>query len=129
MRPYTRPMDFAWWLTRRAYVLFVVRELTSVFIAAYMVVFLILLRRLAAGPEAYATYRGVLGSPGMIVFHLVALAAAVYHSVTWFGLAPKAAAVRLRGRRVRPGTVIAANYALWLAASLVVVWIVLGGVR
>ncbi len=129
MRPYTRSTGFAWWLTRRAYVLFVVRELTSVFIAAYMVVLLILLRRLAAGPEQYAAYLGLLRSPGLVAFHVVALAAAVYHSITWFSLAPKAAAVRLRGRRVRPAAVITANYALWLAASLVILWIVVGSGR
>ena len=127
MRPYYRPTHFTWWLTSRAYFLFVVRELTSVFIAAYLVFLLVLLWRLAAGPEAYAAYRGFLGSPGMVLFHLAALAAALYHSITWFRLAPMAITVRLRGRRLPGAAIVAANYAAWLAVSLAVAWLVLRG--
>jgi len=126
---YRRPSEFAWWVTNRAYFLFVVRELTSVFIAGYGVVLLVLLQRLAAGPQTYAAYLRFLASPGMIFFHLVALAAALYHSVTWFRLAPQAMPVRLRGRRVPPPAIVAAGYAAWGAISLVVVWIVLRGPR
>ena len=125
MRAYSRPTEFNWWLTNRTYFFFVVRELTSVLIAAYMVFLLVLLRRLAAGPEAYAAYLRFLGSPGMLLFHLVTLAAALYHSITWFRLAPMAITLRVRGRRVPGATVVAANYAAWLVVSLVVAWIVL----
>lgn len=125
MKTYYRPTEFNWWLTNRTYFFFVVRELTSVLIAAYMVFLLVLLRRLAAGPEAYAAYLRFLGSPGMLLFHLVALAAALYHSITWFRLAPMAITLRVRGRRVPGASVVAANYAAWLAVSLVVAWIVL----
>ena len=125
MKAYHRPTEFNWWLTNRAYFLFVVRELTSVLIAGYMVFLLVLLRRVAAGPEAYAAYLRFLGSPGMLLFHLVALAAALYHSITWFRLAPMAVTLRVRGRRVPGATVVAANYAAWLTISLVVAWIVL----
>lgn len=125
MKTYSRPVEFAWWLTSRAYFLFVVRELTSVFIAAYLVFFLILLRRLDAGPDAYAAYLRFLRAPGMILFHVVALAAAVYHSITWFRLAPQALVVRVGGRRVPARAVVWANYALWAAASAFVAWLVL----
>jgi fumarate reductase subunit C len=127
VKPYSRPPEFAWWLTNRAYFFFVVRELTSVFIAAYVVVLLLLLRRIAAGPQAYAAFLQGLRSPGMLVFHLAVLAAAVYHSITWFRLAPLALPLRLGGRRVSGRTVVAATFALWAALSLAVAWIVLRG--
>jgi len=129
VKPYRRPTEFAWWLTSRTYLLFVVRELTSVFIAGYGAVLLVLLQRLAAGPEAYAAYLRFLASPGMLLFHLVALAAAVYHSLTWFRLAPLAMPLWWRGRRVPSRTVVAAAYAGWGALSLVVAWVVLRGPR
>lgn len=126
MKTYSRPVEFAWWLTSRAYFLFVVRELTSVFIAAYLVVVLILLRRLDAGPAAYAAYLQFLRAPGMLLFHAVALAAAVYHSVTWFRLAPQALVVRVGGRRAPAPAVVWMNYALWAAVSAFVAWLILG---
>lgn len=126
MSPYQRPVRFTWWLGNRAYTFFVIRELTSIFIAAYAVLLLLLLRSLSAGREAYAAYLQFLTAPGMVMFHLVALAAAVFHAVTWFGLAPKGIAVRV-GDHALPGRIIvAANYAAWIVASVVIAWIVLG---
>lgn len=126
MSPYQRPVRFAWWLGHRAYTLFVIRELTSIFIAAYAVLLLLLLRSLSQGREAYAAYLQFLGTQGMVVFHLIALAAALYHAVTWFNLAPKGVAVRV-GNSALPGWIIVgANYAAWLAVSIIIAWIVLG---
>lgn len=127
MKTYRRPMPFAWWLRTRAYTLFVVRELTSVFVGAYALVLLLLLRSLATGPEAYGAFLEALRSPGLLLFHAAALAAAVYHSTTWFRLAPMAVALRARGRRISGAAVVAANYVAWAALSLAVAWLVLRG--
>jgi len=127
MIPYRRPVRFTWWWGRRAYTLFVVRELTSVFIGTYAVLLLLLVHRLGQGRAAYDAYLQFLTTPQMLTFHIVALAAALYHAVTWFALAPKALAVRTGGHRVPARVIVAANYATWIAASAVVAWIVLRG--
>ncbi|MDR7518561.1 MAG: fumarate reductase subunit C [Armatimonadota bacterium] len=127
MIPYRRPVRFAWWWGRRAYTLFVVRELTSVFVGAYAVLLLLLVRRLGQGREAYDAYLHFLTTPQMTIFHLVALAGALYHSVTWFALAPKAMAVRVGERRIPEPVITAAAYAVWVVASVGVAWIVLRG--
>jgi len=124
-RPYYRPMPGTWWLTNRAYFLFMVRELTSVFIAIYLVLLLILINRIAAGPDAYRAYVTLLASPGMLAFHLIALAGALYHSITWFSLAPRGLAVRLGERRVPDAIIAGSNFAAWVVATLVIAWIVL----
>ena len=126
-RAYHRRPQFAWWWGRRGYTLFVVRELTSVFIGAYAVLLIVLVRRLGQGPDAYRAYVEWLSSPGMLLFHLVALAAAIYHSVTWFALSPKAMAVRLGGRRIPDRAVVGANVAAWLIISAILAWILLRG--
>lgn len=118
MRTYRRPIPFAWWLRTRAYSLFVVRELTSVFVGGYAVVLLLLIRSLAAGPEAYQAFLAALRSPAAVIFHTFALVAAAYHSVTWFTLAPMAVALRVRGRRVPDALILGANYTAWAALSL-----------
>jgi len=121
-----RPMPLLWWLRSRAYVLFMVRELTSVLIAAYLVVFLIFLQRIAAGPSSYESFLRWLAQPAVLAFHLVALAAALYHSVTWLQLTPMTIVIRIRGRRVPAATIVAANFAVWGALSVLIVWLVMG---
>jgi len=103
-----------------------VRELTSVLIAAYLVVFLIFLQRIAAGPSSYESFLRWLAQPAVLAFHLVALAAALYHSVTWLQLTPMTIVIRIRGRRVPAATIVAANFAVWGALSVLIVWLVVG---
>jgi fumarate reductase subunit C len=126
MKALIRPVPVLWWLRSRAYILFVVREFTSVWIAAYLVVFLIFLQRLAAGPSSYESYLRWLAQPAVVAFHLIALAAALYHSVTWLELTPLTVVIRIRDRRVPARTIVAANVAAWIAVSIVVVWLVVG---
>ena len=125
MSPYHRSMEPTWWLSNRAYFLFMTRELTSVPIAAYLILLLVMLHKLAMGREAYEAYLRFLATPGMLAFHAVALVAAVYHSVTWFNLAPMAMALRIRERRVPPMIVIGVNYAAWIALSIATASLVL----
>ena len=125
--PYRRPMPVMWWLQNRAYFLFMVRELTSVFIAVYVVLLLILLSKLRAGPDAYEQHLRFLATPGVIIFHVIALASALFHTVTWFNITPNVLVVRLGARRVRGAIIVGVNYAAWIAVSIVLAWIVLRG--
>jgi fumarate reductase subunit C len=121
-----RPVPALWWLRSRAYLLFVVREFTSVLIAAYLVVVLIFLQRIAAGPASYESYLRWLAQPAVLAFHLVALAAALYHSVTWLELTPMTVVIRIRGRRIPAPLIVATNVAAWVATSVLIVWLVVG---
>lgn len=125
MRPYRRPMSSTWWTSRTNYVLFMLRELTSVFVAAFLIFYLVQLSHLAKGTESYTAFLGQRASLGWLVFHLLALVAALYHSITWFNLTPKVLVVR-RGEEKIPATLIAGpHYVAWLAISVVILWIVL----
>ncbi len=131
MRPYHRPVPNTWWLKRRPYVLFMIREVTSVFVAGYCVFLLVFIYRLGQGPDAYAGMLQALHSPVSIGLHLIALAFAAYHSFTWLKLAPQILTphflVLLVGDRDRARAIIAANnYVAWAVVSVVVAWVVLG---
>jgi fumarate reductase subunit C len=126
MKPYVRPMPATWWLKRSPYLLFMIRELTSVFVAAYVVIFLMMIRSLNEGQAAYEACLAELKTPLAISFHVVALAFAVFHTVTWFHLTPKAMAVRIGEERVKPAMIIAPNYVAWAVLSAIVAWFVLG---
>ena len=116
-----------WWLKRRSYLAFILRELSSVFVAWAVVYLLLLVRATARGTANYRDFLDWSANPGMLVLNLVAFAFLVLHAITWFNLAPQAMVVHMGRRRV-PGLWIAAsNYALWAVASIVITWIVLGG--
>ena len=125
--PYRRPISSTpWWLSKRTYVLFMLRELTSVLIAAFLVVYLIQLAQLAQGAEAYTAFVERLASPGWIIFHLLVFIAALYHSITWFNLTPQVIIVRRGEEQVAPIFIAGSHYVAWLAVSVVIVWIVVG---
>jgi fumarate reductase subunit C len=124
--PYRRPMSSTWWMSNPNYKLFMVREATAIFVGAFLVVFLLFLRNLAKGPDAYQAFVHGLSSPLWIVFHVIVLAMAMYHSITWFNLTPKAVVVRMGEDKVPPVFLIGPNYAGWLGISLLILWIVLG---
>ncbi|HXJ81681.1 MAG TPA: fumarate reductase subunit C [Candidatus Methylomirabilis sp.] len=109
-----------WWLKNPRYFRFMIREVTSVFIAIFLVVLLVELYQLSRGPDAYAAFADRLRSPGWILFHLVALAFALYHSVTWFNLTGVVQVVRVGERQVPPALVVAGAFAAWGAVSLAI---------
>ncbi len=119
---YYPKMASTWWLRRPNYLRFMLRELSSVFIAIFLVVFLVELGEVSRGPAAYAAFLEKLRSPGWIVFHIVALAFALYHSFTWFNLTAVVQVVRLGERQVPPGLVAAANFAVWGVVSLAILF-------
>jgi fumarate reductase subunit C len=125
MRRYIRPMPATWWLKRKPYLLFMLREFSSVFVAAYAVWLLFLLRRLQEGPAAYEAFLDGLRSPAAILFHIVALAFALLHTITWFNLTPKAMAVRRGEERVPDHLIILPNYIAWVVVSAALAWIII----
>ena len=123
---YHRPHRWAWFLERPGYVRFMIRELTSFFVAGYLIVFLVTLAKLGGGDAVFAEWVGTLSGPGWMVAHVVALVAAVWHSVTWFNVVPQAMPMYLGEDRVPAGVAaVLMGYGPWLTVSAVIVWWVL----
>jgi fumarate reductase subunit C len=120
-------MPATWWLKRGPYILFIARELSSVFVAAYALVLLVGIHRLRQGEAAWSAFAEWLRSPLAIAFHVVALGAALLHSVTFFNLSPRALVVRLGEWRAPDWMVAGAHYAGWVAVSAVLAFLVAGG--
>jgi fumarate reductase subunit C len=116
-RPYVREMPKFWWLGQRRHTLYMVRELTCVFIGAYVLVLLFGLYRLSQGRAAYGAFLDALQGPLAIAFHLLALVFALLHMVTWFGLTPKAMPLRFGEKAVSGTAIILAHYAVWFVVS------------
>ena len=124
---YYPKMSSTWWLRHPRYFGFMLRELSSVFIAVFLVVLLVQIHQAGQGAAAYAAVLEKLRSPGWIAFHVVALAFALYHSVTWFNLTGVVQVVRLGERQVPPQLVAATSFVLWGIVSLaILLWFLLG---
>ena len=94
------------------------REVTCIFIAIYTVILVIGCVRLAQGKEAYEQFLAALGTPSSIAFHLLALIFAIYHSFTWFNLAPKALPMHIGDKTVPAAAIAGAHYVGWIVISL-----------
>ena len=115
-KEYIRPMPANWWMMKKTFVLFIVRELTCVFVGGYALFLLMLVAR-RERPEAFAAW---LNSPLLIVLQIIALPMLLYHSITWINLTPKVMVVWRGEERVSPLLIAGANYVAWAIISIVI---------
>jgi len=125
-RWYRRRMSVFWWVGRRSYLIFVLRELSSVFVAWSVVFLLLLVHAVSEGGKQYQQFRNLSSNPWMLALNVVTLAFLLFHAITWFNLAPSAMVVRMRGKRVPRSWIAGAHYAGWALLSALVAWLIVG---
>jgi len=123
-RHYVRKLPATWWLRKRTYLVFMLRELTSVFVLAYAIFLMVVIGR-ADDPGSFSRLFDALDSPVGLVLHLLVLAVLLFHSITWINLTPKVLVLWRDDEQVDPRLIAAANYVGWAAASALVAWLVL----
>lgn len=123
-RTYQRPISIWWWLEKRSYFVFAMRELSCIFVAWFVVFLLLLVAAVGRGDSAYQSFLDWAATPWVVVLNVVTLLFVLVHTVTWFGLTPQAMAVRLRGQRVPAWQIVASQYVGLVAVSAFVVWLV-----
>jgi fumarate reductase subunit C len=117
---YVRPMA-GWYRRNPRFKSYLLREGTSVFVALYAVILLWGLTALSGGAERYERWLAFLASPLSVLLHLVILAAAVYHTYSWFQVAPKATPPLMLGTKSVPDSaIIGGGYAACVVVSLVI---------
>jgi fumarate reductase subunit C len=121
---YQTPLTSTWFMNRPGFRKFMVREATAFFISSYVMFLLVWLYQLMHGE--YAVMVEVARNPVSVVFHIVVLLAALYHSITWFNLTPQIMPVFMGEERVPgPFVAIATGYAPWIVLTVIIVWWVL----
>jgi len=120
-RPYVRSMR-KWWMRDTFFMVYMAREATAVFVAAYALVLLVGLVRLAQGEAAWNGWLQAMKSPTSLVFHAAVLATFVYHTWSWFRIMPKTMPlIFLGGRKLAPGVITGTGIAVALVACVAVV--------
>jgi fumarate reductase subunit C len=121
---YRPPVPVLWWTRKPSYLVFVLRELSSLFVAWLVLYLLLLVRAVGRGEEAYDEFLDRATSPWLVVLNVVAMAFLVLHTITWFSLTPKAMVIVVGGRRVPSAAIIGALYAALAVVSASVYWLV-----
>ena len=125
-KPYIREVKRSWFMDRRAYVKYMVREGTAVFSLIVSIELLAICLIAALYPDAAPQMvASLIQHPAIIALNITALLAVLFHAVTWFNLMPKA--VRMfRTRSEQETRLIPARFfvvMLWLVmivASVIV---------
>jgi fumarate reductase subunit C len=121
-----RPMPATWWLHNRHLVKFVIREVTSFFVAGYAIFLLVVIYQVnRGGAEFHQFYSHVLQSGWVKAYGWISLIFVAFHSITSFDAAPTIMAPRWGEDKIDPRIIIVANYGLWLIVSIAILIIVL----
>ena len=122
-KPYQRPISSEWIFRHPRYLRYMVREFSCLFIGGYTLLLVCALKQLADGPAAWQAFLEALRSPASIGLHLLALAFASYHSITWFNLTPKALPVQIGEEFLPDRAISGAHFAAWAVLSLAILFL------
>ena len=124
-RAYTPKPGGTWWLRNRRYVFYMIREFTSIPIAAWAVLFMVQVARLQDGKAGYQPF----GGPIWIAFSLFCLVCALWHSFTFLSLAGRIIRVPRGERYVPPRVIVGGMFGLLVVATIVIAGLLVMGGR
>lgn len=116
-------MPADWWLRNSRYFRYMVRELTAVFAALWVVTLLLQIPQMAGAPEGHSLWLATIRSPGWIAFSFTSFAFLLYHTATWFMSMGTVIYLRPGKTAIPASSIVAAMVVLWVVVSLVVAFI------
>jgi len=126
-RPYkAEPSKSGWWLEQPRYIRYMMREMSAAFIGVYALVLIAGLFRLSEGEAAYTEFLDAAKGPAGLIFAVIAMLFALYHTYTWFEVTPKAMPLVFAGKRLPGAIIVAAHWAGFVVVSAAL-WLLAGG--
>lgn len=125
-KPYQQQMATNWWLTNSAYRHHMLRTATCIFVIFYALILFWGLTALSAGEQEFNQWLASQQSPIFILLHGIGLIAMLYHTKTWFGLAPKTIHLQIGATKVSDKRIEAVLWFAWLVVTFVLLAILLG---
>jgi fumarate reductase subunit C len=114
-----------WWLGKWPYVKFILRELSSVFVAWFVIYLLLLVRAVAAGADAYVRFLQFSAHPVVLTVNVIAFLFITFHAITWFAVAPQAIVAHMGTKKVPPILIAGGHYGAWFVLSAAIAWFLL----
>ena len=124
-KPYVRPMPSTWWKSLPFYRFYMLREGTALPAVWFSIILICGLFSLKHGPESWEGFVTFLRNPIMVILNLIALAAALLHTKTWFELAPKASNIIIKSEKLKPEPVISGLWVVTVLATVVILFVAL----
>jgi len=121
-RAYKPAMAAGWWTRKRHYFWYMVREFTALPLALWLLWFLVEIYRAGAGAKGYAPHT----SAAFVIFSVICLLFALYHSITFLSLAGVIIHLKVLDRSVPPRLIVAVMFTLWFVASIVIGAVLIG---
>ena len=121
-RAYKPAMRAGWWLRSGHYFWYVVREFTALPMALWLLWLLFEIQRAGRGASGYYPPR----STAFVIFSVIVLFFALYHSFTFLRLAGTILHFRVLDRPVPSALIVASQFGAWLVASIVIGAVLIG---
>ena len=121
-----RRVSTYWWLEKPAYLWFILRESSCMFVGWFTLYLLWLIAAVRQGAATYEQFLVWSATPWVLGLNVVAFGFLIFHAITFFQAAPQAMVVRLGRTRVPGAAVLAVHYAVWSGASIVICWLLTG---
>jgi fumarate reductase subunit C len=117
-KPYVREMKPTWWKELGFYKFYMLREGTAIPQVWFSIVLIVGL----FNPQGFI---GFLQNPIVLLLNIVTLAATLLHTKTWFDLAPKAADIIVKDKKVPAETLVKGLWVIMALATVIILAIAL----
>ena len=124
-KPYQQKLAPNWWLKNKADRDYMLRSATCIFVMLYALVLLWGLYALSNGETAFNAWLAAQQELIFVVFHLVTLIAMLYHSKTWFMLAPKTIRIQLGAIIIGDKVIEGIMWLSWFVCSAIILTLLL----
>ena len=125
-KPYIRPVPMTWFMANKNYRVFMLRELSSFFVAVVVLFQVNLVRALGQGETETMAALNLYEHPLVLAFHLIAAAFVGLHIVTWFKLNAHIMEIRTGEKALPQAYMIAAEYIGLVGVSGALLWFLVG---
>ncbi len=115
-------MGAGWWMRKRHYFLYMVREFTALPLALWLLWLLYEIYRAGRGPSGYYPP----SSTAFVIFSVICLLFALYHSFTFLSLAGVILHFKVFDKPVPSRLIVMSQFGLWLVASIVIGAVLIG---
>ena len=121
-----KPVRANWWLSRKAYIFYMIREATAVFNLWVAVELTAMILLVAFHPQGESVVISLVEHPLVIGLNVIAFLGTCYHTYTWYKIFPLGVRVftsRDPGntKLVPRGALTAALYAVTVIASVIII--------
>ena len=121
-KTYRPKMGAGWWTRKRHYFLYMVREFTALPLALWLLWLLFEIQRAGRGASGYYPP----SSTPFVIFSVICLLFALYHSFTFLSLAGVILHFKVLDRPVASRLIVLSQFGGWLVASIVIGAVLIG---